>query len=75
MKFPKPARVGDAKAATKVDAAGPALLRGRRTGGGYRLAFDVDGTKTMAFFGKYIEVTPHSRIVWTKHEREAPCPG
>jgi uncharacterized protein YndB with AHSA1/START domain len=39
-----------------------------RTGGGYRLVFDVDGTKTMAFFGKYIEVTPHSRIVWTNDE-------
>jgi uncharacterized protein YndB with AHSA1/START domain len=30
--------------------------------------FDVDGTKTMAFFGKYLEVTPHSRIVWTNDE-------
>jgi len=39
-----------------------------RTGGGYRLVFGVDGTKTMAFFGKYIEVTPHSRIVWTNDE-------
>ncbi|MFO0668183.1 MAG: SRPBCC family protein [Polyangiaceae bacterium] len=39
-----------------------------RTGGSYRLVFDVDGTKTMAFFGKYIEVTPHSRIVWTNEE-------
>jgi uncharacterized protein YndB with AHSA1/START domain len=39
-----------------------------RVGGGYRLVFDVDGTKTMAFFGKYIEVTPHSRIVWTNDE-------
>ena len=39
-----------------------------RTGGGYRLVFDVDGTKTMAFFGKYVEVTPHSRIVWTNDE-------
>ncbi len=39
-----------------------------RAGGGYRLVFDVDGTKTMAFFGKYIEVTPHSRIVWTNDE-------
>jgi len=39
-----------------------------RTGGGYRLVFGVDGTKTMAFFGKYIEVTPHSRIVWTNEE-------
>lgn len=39
-----------------------------RTGGSYRLVFDVDGTKTMAFFGKYIEVTPHSRIAWTNDE-------
>jgi uncharacterized protein YndB with AHSA1/START domain len=39
-----------------------------RTGGGYRLVFDVDGTKTMAFFGKYLEVTPHARIVWTNDE-------
>lgn len=38
------------------------------TGGTYRLVFDVDGTKTMAFFGKYIEVTPHSKIVWTNDE-------
>lgn len=39
-----------------------------RTGGGYRLVFDVDGTNTMAFFGKYIEVTPCSRMVWTNDE-------
>ena len=39
-----------------------------RTGGSYRLVFDVNGTKTMAFFGKYIEVTPHSKIVWTNDE-------
>ena len=39
-----------------------------RTGGSYRLVFDVDGTRTMAFFGTYIEVTPHSRIVWTNDE-------
>jgi uncharacterized protein YndB with AHSA1/START domain len=39
-----------------------------RVGGSYRLVFDVDGTKTVAFFGKYIEVTPHSRIVWTNDE-------
>ena len=39
-----------------------------RVGGGYRLVFGVDGTKTMEFFGKYIEVTPHSRLVWTNEE-------
>jgi uncharacterized protein YndB with AHSA1/START domain len=35
-----------------------------RTGGSYRLDFG-DG---MDFFGKYLEVTPHSRIVWTNDE-------
>jgi uncharacterized protein YndB with AHSA1/START domain len=35
-----------------------------RTGGSYRLDFG-DG---MAFFGRYLEVTPHSRIVWTNDE-------
>jgi len=39
-----------------------------RVGGGYRLVFAVDDTKTMAFFGKYIEVTPYSRIAWTNDE-------
>jgi uncharacterized protein YndB with AHSA1/START domain len=39
-----------------------------RTGGSYRLVFGVEGENTMAFFGKYIEVTPHSRIVWTNEE-------
>jgi uncharacterized protein YndB with AHSA1/START domain len=39
-----------------------------RVGGGYRLVFGVDGTKKMEFFGKYLEVTPHSRIVWTNDE-------
>ncbi len=38
-----------------------------RTGGGYRLVF-AHGDSTMAFFGKYIEVTPSSRIVWTNEE-------
>lgn len=39
-----------------------------RVGGGYRLVFDVDGTNTMAFFGRYLEVTPPSRLVWTNDE-------
>jgi uncharacterized protein YndB with AHSA1/START domain len=41
-----------------------------RTGGGYRLEFDIPGHGAMAFFGKYLEVTPHSRIVWTNEESE-----
>ena len=39
-----------------------------RVGGKYRLVFGVDASKPMAFFGKYIEVTPHSRLVWTNDE-------
>jgi uncharacterized protein YndB with AHSA1/START domain len=35
-----------------------------RTGGSYRLGFG-DG---MDFFGRYLEVTPPSRIVWTNEE-------
>ena len=35
-----------------------------RTGGRYRLTFG-DGTD---FFGRYLEVTPPSRIVWTNEE-------
>ena len=39
-----------------------------RVGGGYRLEFDVGAPKPLAFFGRYIEVTPHSRLVWTNDE-------
>jgi uncharacterized protein YndB with AHSA1/START domain len=39
-----------------------------RTGGGYRLEFGLDAANSMAFFGKYIDVTPPSRIVWTNEE-------
>ena len=39
-----------------------------RVGGGYRLVFDAGGGKTMAFFGRYTEVTPPSRLVWTNDE-------
>src|SRR3954462_383403 len=39
-----------------------------RVGGGYRLEFGREGAKRMAFFGKYIEVVPHSRLVWTNDE-------
>ena len=40
-----------------------------RVGGGYRLVFR-HGDSSMAFFGKYLEVTPHSRLVWTNDEEE-----
>ena len=41
-----------------------------RTGGTYRLEFGTDGPETMAFFGKYLEVVPNERIVWTNDEGE-----
>jgi uncharacterized protein YndB with AHSA1/START domain len=34
----------------------------------YRFVFGLDGSTTMAFFGRYMEVTPHSRLVWTNEE-------
>jgi uncharacterized protein YndB with AHSA1/START domain len=36
-----------------------------RVGGRYRLVFEGS---TMEFFGRYLEVTPHSRLVWTNDE-------
>jgi len=39
-----------------------------RVGGTYRLVFSHDGPEPMAFFGRYIEVTPYSRLVWTNDE-------
>src|ERR1700749_2908098 len=36
-----------------------------RTGGRYRFEFGRDGATLMAFFGRYIEVTPYSRLAWT----------
>jgi len=41
-----------------------------RVGGKYRFVFGHDASKTMAFFGSYLEVTPHSRLVWTNEEDE-----
>ena len=38
-----------------------------RVGGKYRLVFGYEGS-TMEFFGRYLEVTPHSRLVWTNDE-------
>src|ERR671915_1514808 len=42
-----------------------------RVGGRYRLEFEPDA---MAFFGTYLEVTPHSRLVWTNEEGGEGCP-
>ena len=41
-----------------------------RTGGKYRLEFAFGGSDTMAFYGKYLEVVPNERIVWTNDEGE-----
>jgi len=41
-----------------------------RVGGRYRLEFGRDAATSMAFFGRYIEVTPPSRLVWTNDESE-----
>src|SRR5688572_20629769 len=38
-----------------------------RVGGKYRLEFEPDA---VAFFGTYLEVTPHSRLVWTNEESD-----
>jgi uncharacterized protein YndB with AHSA1/START domain len=40
-----------------------------RTGGTYRLLIaHPSSAEPMAFFGRYIEVTPYSRLVWTNDE-------
>ena len=41
-----------------------------RAGGTYRLVFQVDPTTTATFFGRYLEVSPPSRLVWTNEEGE-----
>jgi uncharacterized protein YndB with AHSA1/START domain len=38
-----------------------------RVGGGYRLVFGYEG-QTTEFFGRYLEVTPNSRLAWTNEE-------
>jgi uncharacterized protein YndB with AHSA1/START domain len=42
-----------------------------RTGGKYRLVFSDDPANPMAFFGKYLDVVPNQRIVWTNEESGA----
>jgi len=39
-----------------------------RVGGRYRLEFGDDPANSMAFFGRYLEVTPPSRLAWTNEE-------
>ena len=44
-----------------------------RVGGSYRLVFAA-GDQTMAFFGRYLEVTPGARLVWTNDEGDGSGP-
>ena len=42
-----------------------------RTGGTYRFEFGVPGSdQPVAFFGRYLEVVPDKKIVWTNEEGE-----
>ena len=41
-----------------------------RAGGGYRVEFGQDAANSWAFFGKYIDVVPNARLVWTNDEGE-----
>jgi uncharacterized protein YndB with AHSA1/START domain len=41
-----------------------------RAGGKYRFEIGREGSKPMVFFGQYVEVIPHSRLVWTNEESE-----
>jgi uncharacterized protein YndB with AHSA1/START domain len=62
MRWWAPASFGIKLVSCEIDA---------RTGGGYRLAFEVPGMdEPMAFFGKYLEVIPNQRLVWTNAESE-----
>jgi uncharacterized protein YndB with AHSA1/START domain len=45
-----------------------------RVGGQYRFVFGHGDSEPMAFFGRYLEVTPHSRLVWTNDEGEGGGP-
>jgi uncharacterized protein YndB with AHSA1/START domain len=41
-----------------------------RVGGSYLVEIGHKDSKPMAFFGKYVEVTPPSRLVWTNEESD-----
>ena len=42
-----------------------------RVGSSYRLEFaHPEGATPMAFFGRYLEVVPNARLVWTNEESE-----
>ena len=41
-----------------------------RVGGRYRLEFGRGASAPMAFFGRYVDVVPNSRLVWTNEESD-----
>jgi uncharacterized protein YndB with AHSA1/START domain len=41
-----------------------------RVGGQYRYVFGQDPAKSFAFFGRYTEVIPNARLVWTNEESD-----
>ncbi len=41
-----------------------------RAGGAYRFEFGLPNGRTLAFFGKYVEVVANARIVWTNEESD-----
>jgi uncharacterized protein YndB with AHSA1/START domain len=41
-----------------------------RVGGKYRFEIGREGSKPMAFFGQYLKVAPHARLVWTNEESD-----
>jgi len=41
-----------------------------RVGGRYGLVFGDDASQPAQFFGRYLEVKPHSRLVWTNEESD-----
>jgi uncharacterized protein YndB with AHSA1/START domain len=41
-----------------------------RVGGRYRVEFGRDASESMAFVGKYLDVIPNSRLVWTNEESD-----
>jgi uncharacterized protein YndB with AHSA1/START domain len=41
-----------------------------RVGGSYRFEFGHGAGKPLVFFGRYLEVIPHARLVWTNEESD-----
>ena len=56
-----PKSMGAVLSACEIDA---------RTGGGYRITFGDGGSDSATFFGRYLEVAPPSRLVWTNEESD-----